>query len=159
MPIIKDGALILDDWQFVEEDSEIPKNGNFILPLARALLMHGELSNYEGRIGISIPNNEDVEEHGDIFKKVQLVLLHLPSFTDGRAYSQARLLREEMFYKKELRLKGDVLVDQAAYLLRCGFDSFDPDTVPDIDVWNNTVQLMSTSYQTGYRDRLQNRAE
>ncbi len=49
--------------------------------------------------------------------------LHFPKFTDGRAYSQAFLLRRRLGFAGELRATGDVLVDQLLQLQRCGFNS------------------------------------
>ena len=48
--------------------------------------------------------------------------LHFPKFTDGRAYSQARLLRQRRGFTGELRATGDVLMDQLVHMARCGFD-------------------------------------
>lgn len=49
--------------------------------------------------------------------------LQFPKFTDGRAFSQAFLLRRRMQFKGEIRAVGDVLVDQVAQMARCGFDT------------------------------------
>lgn len=57
--------------------------------------------------------------------RIKLVEVNFPVFGDGRGYSAARILREAG-YTGELRAVGDVLVDQLAYLRRCGFDSFAP---------------------------------
>jgi len=54
----------------------------------------------------------------------QVIALNFPSFTDGRHYSSARLLRERYGYKGEIRAIGDVLRDQLFYMRRCGFDAF-----------------------------------
>jgi uncharacterized protein (DUF934 family) len=48
--------------------------------------------------------------------------LHFPKFTDGRAFSQAFLLRRRRGFKGEIRSTGDVLVDQLAQMERSGFD-------------------------------------
>jgi uncharacterized protein (DUF934 family) len=55
---------------------------------------------------------------------VMRVEVNFPSFTDGRGYSIARLLRERYGYRGELRAVGDVQRDQLFYLARCGFDAF-----------------------------------
>lgn len=52
---------------------------------------------------------------------VDRIDLHFSSFTDGRAHSQAFLLRRRLGFKGELRATGDVLVDQIALLARNGF--------------------------------------
>ena len=56
---------------------------------------------------------------------VKLIVLNFPKFTDGRAYSQARLLRERLGYTGELRATGRCYIDQLPFMLRCGFDSFE----------------------------------
>lgn len=58
--------------------------------------------------------------------RLTLVEVAFPKFRDGRGYSSARILREAG-YTGELRAQGDVLVDQIAFMKRCGFDSFVPD--------------------------------
>ena len=59
-------------------------------------------------------------------ERLRLIEINFPAFTDGRGYSAARVLREAG-YEGELRAVGDVLVDQLAFMRRCGFDAFDPD--------------------------------
>ena len=54
---------------------------------------------------------------------VDCVELHFPKFTDGRAFSQAVLLRRRRRFTGELRATGDVLIDQLLHMQRCGFDS------------------------------------
>lgn len=58
--------------------------------------------------------------------RLTLVEVAFPKYRDGRGYSSARILREAG-YKGELRAQGDVLVDQIAFMRRCGFDSFAPE--------------------------------
>ena len=76
---------------------------------------------------ITLADTEEVTALGDRLIGVRLVVLHFPKFTDGRAYSQARQLRERLGYTDELRATGVVLRDQLPFLLRCGFDSFESD--------------------------------
>ena len=71
-----------------------------------------------------LSNTEDVLKLGSRLDGIKLVVLEFPKFTDGRAYTQARLLRERLGYSGELRASGAVYVDQLPFLLRCGFDSF-----------------------------------
>jgi uncharacterized protein (DUF934 family) len=58
--------------------------------------------------------------------RLALIEIAFPKFRDGRGYSSARILREAG-YTGELRAQGDVLVDQIAFMKRCGFDSFSPE--------------------------------
>jgi uncharacterized protein (DUF934 family) len=59
--------------------------------------------------------------------RLTLIEIAFPKFRDGRGYSSARILREAG-YTGELRAQGDVLVDQIAFMKRCGFDSFAPES-------------------------------
>ena len=54
---------------------------------------------------------------------VERIDLNFPKFTDGRAYSQAFLLRRRLGFKGEIRATGDVLIDQLVQMQRAGFDS------------------------------------
>ena len=77
--------------------------------------------------GVALPNSVDVEAvaadvHGPR-ARLALVVLEFPKWTDGRAYSQARLLRVRHGFEGELRAAGDVLVDMLLLLQRCGFDA------------------------------------
>ena len=53
---------------------------------------------------------------------VDRIDLQFPKFTDGRAFSQARLLRGRLKFVGELRATGEVLIDQLVQMARCGFD-------------------------------------
>jgi len=74
---------------------------------------------------LTLANTDDVLQLGEKLAGVRLVVLNFPKFTDGRAYSQARLLRERLGYVGELRASGAVYIDQIPFMLRCGFDSFE----------------------------------
>jgi len=52
---------------------------------------------------------------------VQRIDLHFPKFADGRAFSQAVLLRRRLGFKGTIRATGDVLIDQLVQMQRCGF--------------------------------------
>ena len=75
---------------------------------------------------VRIEPGEDARELLPHLDRISLVEVNFPGFGDGRGYSAARILREAG-YTGELRAQGDVLVDQIAYMKRCGFDSFAPE--------------------------------
>ncbi len=78
-----------------------------------------------GRVGLRVPGDADADAVAARLGGVDLVQIELPRFTDGRAYTLARLLREKHGFRGELRASGAVLPDQLHYLARCGFDSFE----------------------------------
>ena len=79
---------------------------------------------------VRIEPGDDARELVPHLERLALVEVNFPAFGDGRGYSSARILREAG-YDGELRAVGDVLVDQLAYMRRCGFDAFDPDAPLD----------------------------
>ena len=68
-----------------------------------------------------LANDEDPQAHA--LEGIARVELHFPKFSDGRAFSQAFLLRRRMGFAGELVATGDVLVDQLAQMQRSGFDT------------------------------------
>ncbi|MBL8342972.1 MAG: DUF934 domain-containing protein [Rubrivivax sp.] len=70
-----------------------------------------------------LDNTDDVLARGDELHHHPVVALHFPQWTDGRAYSQAVLLRGRLRYRGQLLARGDVVADMAPLLRRCGFDS------------------------------------
>ena len=54
---------------------------------------------------------------------VQRIELHFPKFTDGRAFSQAWLIRRRLRFAGDIRATGDVLIDQLVQMQRSGFSS------------------------------------
>ncbi len=72
---------------------------------------------------VRLESDEDARALIPYLDRLKLIEIAFPKFRDGRGYSSARILREAG-YTGELRAQGDVLVDQIAYLKRCGFDTF-----------------------------------
>lgn len=96
---------------------------------------------------LSLANTDDVLQVRDRLAGAKLVVLNFPKFTDGRAYSQARVLRERLGYTGELRATGAVLRDQLPFLLRCGFDSFESDQPGFGEALEKARGLFSVVYQ------------
>ena len=67
--------------------------------------------------------SNDTDPRGLDLQNVQRIDLHFPKFTDGRAYSQAFLLRRRLGFTGEIRATGDVLIDQLVQMQRSGFDA------------------------------------
>lgn len=78
-----------------------------------------------GRFALVIPNTEDVRALGEAVALFSDVILEFPDFKDGRAYSQARLLRDRLGFRGDLVARGEVLPDQALFLARAGFTTLE----------------------------------
>lgn len=76
------------------------------------------------KLGIALDNTTEVDQYSELIAAASLITIPFPSFTDGRGFSLARILRETLKFQGELRATGDILVDQLFYLYRCGFDAF-----------------------------------
>jgi len=122
-----DDRLVLaeDPFTAVADDQDLPQ-GDVIISLTR-FQTDGDRLLSEGRsVGVRVEPGEEVETLAYDLPRISLVALAFPKFRDGRAYSAARLLRERYGFKGELRAIGDVLREQAGFMVRCGMDAFEP---------------------------------
>jgi len=74
-------------------------------------------------VGVLLPNTADVEALADDLPRIALIALEFPKWVDGRAYSQAHVLRARLHFAGEIRATGEVLVDMMPLLQRTGFDA------------------------------------
>jgi uncharacterized protein (DUF934 family) len=131
----------------VADDAEIPGDGAVIVSAARFLGNAEALSRRVGRTGVVWPNNRDLDDLVPYLDRLAVVALVFPTFRDGRAYSQARLLRERYGYHGEVRATGQVLRDQFLFMLRAGFDAFEVKKPADAEAFAGTVKRYSVFYQ------------
>ena len=97
--------------------------------------------------GVLWPNNRRIAELAPYLHRLALVALQFPTFKDGRAYSQARVLREQFGFRGEMRATGNVLRDQFLFLLRAGFDALEVAKDADAAVFAEAVARYSVFYQ------------
>jgi uncharacterized protein (DUF934 family) len=147
MPLVKNGKISGDAFVRVADDDEIPADGAVLISAARFLADPDALSRRLGKTGVIWPNNRDVDDLVPYLERLAVVALVFPTFRDGRAYSQARLLRERYKYRGELRATGQVLRDQFVFMLRAGFDAFEVKKDSDAEAFANTVKRYSVFYQ------------
>ena len=103
---------------------------------------------------VSLANTDPVEDLAAHVGRLRLIVLDFPKFSDGRAYSQARLLRGRMGYRGELRATGGVLQDQIGFMLRCGFDSFESEQKGFGEALAKARALFSVVYQPAEDDQV-----
>jgi uncharacterized protein (DUF934 family) len=147
MPLVKNGKISGDAFVHVADDDEIPVGGAVLISAARFLADADTLSRRLGKTGVIWPNNRDVDDLVPYLDRLAVVALVFPTFRDGRAYSQARLLRERHNYSGELRATGQILRDQFVFMLRAGFDAFEVKKDGDAEAFANTVKRYSVFYQ------------
>jgi uncharacterized protein (DUF934 family) len=118
-------ALADDSFVHLPDEAEIPPHGDVIVSWSRWKRERAALARHAGRLGVRLPSDTKVDEVAPDLERFAVVAVEFPSFTDGRGYSIARLLRERYGYRGELRAVGDVLRDQLFFMARCGFDAFE----------------------------------
>ena len=147
MPLVKDGKIAADLFVHVPDGAELPGDGAILVPAARFLEDPQALLARPGKLGVIWPNNRDIDDLVPHLDRLAAVALVFPSFRDGRAYSQARLLRERYGFEGELRATGQVLRDQFVFMLRAGFDAFEVKKESDAEAFAATVKRYSVFYQ------------
>ncbi|MCI5045444.1 MAG: DUF934 domain-containing protein [Aquisalinus sp.] len=94
---------------------------------------------------LTLDNDASVAETSEV--TADIVILNFPTFKDGRAYTQARQLREQLGFKGDVRATGDIIRDQILYLVRCGFTSFEVSPSTDVEGLNAALVEFENFYQ------------
>jgi uncharacterized protein (DUF934 family) len=137
---------VADEFVRLGDDTPPPAERAVLVPHAR-LLGEPELLRRGPPTGVIWPNDRKVAELAPHLPGLALVALVFPTFKDGRAYSQARILRERHGFGGELRATGQVLRDQFLFMLRAGFDAFEVGKEADAAAFVETTRRYSVFYQ------------
>ncbi len=147
MNIIKDKQIIEDTWIHIA-DSEKLTQGNFTISISRWEQEKNQLKNLTESIGIRLCPADKVEGIANDLKYISLVAINFPVFTDGRSFSQARLLRSRYNYKGEIRAIGNFMPDQVFYLSRVGVNAFQLEDTKQLQTALSTMNDFTVEYQT-----------
>ncbi len=146
MPIIKDQQVSENTWIFVADDAPAT-TGNITVSVKRWLEDKQTLLQHAGKVGIRLTPGDSVADIGGDLPAISLIELDFPVFTDGRAFSQARLLRSRYAYRGEIRAVGHFLADQVFYLHRVGVDAFEINKAEDVEPALSAMHDFSVRYQ------------
>lgn len=135
-----------DVFTDVADEDTVP-DGPVILSLARFQAEGDALISGNRAVGVRIQSEEAVEDLAYDLPRIAVVALVFPKFRDGRAYTSARLLRERFDYAGEVRAMGDVLREQAGFMVRCGFDAFAPADGSTPEDWAKAASRYRHVYQ------------
>lgn len=103
--------------------------------------------------GVLLANTDEVEDLAADLPRLSLVVLQFPKWVDGRAYSQARVLRSRLKFSGHIRAMGDVLVDMLPLLARTGVDEAKMRHDQSEDVGRRTLGLVTDFYQADVLQR------
>jgi len=124
--LIKGGALAGDPYVLARDAAslaDLPRGVPVLVPLALWRAEHATLAARQD-VGVWLAPADDPAALAADVAALPVIAVDFPSFTDGRGYSTARLLRERYGFAGELRAIGDVQRDQLHYLHQSGFDAF-----------------------------------
>ena len=108
----------------VDDPMLIGDGEKLIVSLPWLRLQGDSLVSVPVELGIELEASVAVEELLPYLDYLKIILLRFDSFVDGRAFSQARLLRERHAYRGNIRAVSDVFCDQLLFMRRCGFNQF-----------------------------------
>ncbi len=147
MALLVTNKVIKDQWHILEDDAQIDGGDNMIVSVERWQRDRDDLIACNRDLGIVLKSDQPPNLIEKDIQRFSVICLEFPKFTDGRAYSYARLLRNKYGFKGELRAVGNVLRDQLAFMLRCGIDAFEiADNVNARD-WSSAFGEITVRYQ------------
>ena len=118
------GAFRADPWASAQAAAHLPDTP-VIVSKRRWLAERALLMGRNAPLGLRLDAGEGVDDLAADLARFSLIALAFPTFSDGRAFSTARLLRDKYAYTGELRAVGNVLSDLMPFMRRVGFDSFE----------------------------------
>lgn len=147
MQIIKNRQIVANDWQFIADDQTLPTSGNVTVSLARWQSDAEQIAARSGKTGLRLEPADSIASLAERLTGIELIELNFPVFTDGRPFSHAQLLRDQLAYRGELRAVGHFMTDQVFYLSRVGVDAFAPQNDNQLATALSTLDDFSVSYQ------------
>lgn len=151
---LQDGRFETAEDIFVDvADEDAIPDGPVIISLTRFQAEGDALLSGNRAVGVRLQTDEAVEDLAYDLPRLALVAVVFPKFRDGRTFTTATLLRERFGYAGEVRAVGDVLLQQANFMVRTGFDSFAPADGATPEQWAKAAGLFRHVYQRAADNR------
>jgi uncharacterized protein (DUF934 family) len=154
MPLIKSNAFVENNFAHVADGEALPE-GAIVVSLKRWQAERDVLMGRNAPLGVCLTSDQSPEALGDDVHRFALIELEFPKFRDGRGYSWARLLRQRLGYKGEVRAVGDVLRDQWLFMSRVGVDAFEVRPGTRLEDFRAALSEQTVFYQPA-SDRVRN---
>lgn len=146
MPLIKNNEFVESAFKHVADEEALPE-GSIIVSLKRLQAERDALMSRNAPLGVRLTADQSPDMLGTDVHHFALIELEFPKFRDGRGYSWARLLRQRLGYKGEIRAVGDVLRDQWLFMSRCGIDAFEVRPGTRIEDFRAALSEQTVFYQ------------
>jgi uncharacterized protein (DUF934 family) len=141
--LLLNGEIALDEWRTSSEAGEEADTGPLLLTLAEWQQDEDRWLSRRAPLGIILSPADAVELTVPHLARFALIAAEFPGPSEGRGYTQGRLLRERYSYAGELRARGHIGIDQVFFLARCGFNSLE---LPESDLEAGALALSTFSY-------------
>jgi uncharacterized protein (DUF934 family) len=143
--LLRDGCIVDDDWSYLAEAGD-DAAAALILTFAQWQEDRGKWLAGDRRLGVVLSPANPVEALAPDIARLALIGADFSGPSEGRGYTQARVLREHWKFGGELRATGYVHRDQVFFMARCGFNSFElPDA--DLEDAHRVLSTFSRAYQ------------
>lgn len=116
MALIRQGRVAENEWSLASTAEEIPPLGPLYVTPALWAEAREKLLQSGRPLGLWLKSDQRSQDLADDIRHFQSIALEFPKFTDGRAYTAARILRERLGFSGELRAVGQVLRDQLLFM-------------------------------------------
>ncbi|WP_299484398.1 DUF934 domain-containing protein [uncultured Roseibium sp.] len=123
--IYKDGEFVEENWKRADAETGAAIAGDALVPQSLFLEAADEYLNRDGETAVLVEAGDDVELIRSYLDRLAYVAVDFPSFADGRGFSAARVLREQIGYQGDIRAAGKYILDQVPLARRCGVSSFE----------------------------------
>ena len=154
MPLIKNAEFVENTFAHVADEQALTE-GAVIVSLKRFQAERDTLMTRNAPLGVRLSSDQSPEALGEDVHHFAVIELEFPKFKDGRGYSWARLLRQRLGYKGEIRAVGDVLRDQWLFMSRVGVDAFEVRPGTRIEDFRVALAEQTVFYQPA-ADRMRN---
>ena len=154
MPLIRNAEFVENAFARVADEEPLPE-GAVVVSLKRFQAERDALMTRNAPLGVRLTSDQSPETLGADVHHFAVIELEFPKFRDGRGYSWARLLRERLRYKGEIRAVGDVLRDQWLFMSRVGVDAFEVRTGTRLEDFRAALAEQTVFYQPA-ADRVRN---
>jgi len=144
--LLRDGAIVVDEWRTAGDGAALADDAALMLSLAEFRAERERWLARAAPLGVILAPADNEQELVSDLARLALVAAEFPTVSEGRGYTQGRLLRERWGFAGELRARGAIRRDQVFLLARCGFNSFElPES--ELEGAEAALRTFSAAYQ------------
>lgn len=141
MPALDHKGGPTPQWHVASNDETLDNSRRTVVTLARFL------SKSEPHVGLLLSSDTNLDPVAQNIDRLEHIGVTFSTFKDGRPFSLGRILRARYGFRGDLRAYGPFIPDQGAFLVRCGFTSFEVVDGFDVAALRKNIEHFSKVYQ------------